>query len=158
MIQPIDTDLFKYRSKDVFINIFTLSPSGKFYYKVQKPVSINMSNFACMIIFYQIDGTILYHRNNVFAHWLEPRNQVNVVQWSKHGNMAYIYDYQRNNIYDSVFLHLRDKISYSIDDLKDNLQIVKVLNLADSFYDEEHVINTLQALGIPQQNLYTDEG
>lgn len=148
---------FLYRDLDGLINIDTLSPSGNYYYKVQKPISINMANFACKIVFYNIDGSLIYYRKEALAHWLEPSKNIEVVKWSSEGNLVYFYEYKRNAIYDSVFLHLKDKYCFRIDELKNNVEIVKSLHLQDRKFNEEEVINKLQAKGLERQELIKDE-
>lgn len=150
-------DKFKYRDLDGLINIITLSPSFEFYYQVQKPVSINMSNFACLIAFYNMNGNLIYHRSSVMAHWLEPWNTIEVVRWSKEGDMAYMYEYNRNEVYESVFLNLSQQVCYRINELEDNFNLVNSLNIRNMSYDETSIIKKLQNLGYQSQPLIVDD-
>lgn len=148
---------YSYQNADGLIDIFTLSPNKEYYYRVQKPVSINMSNFACKIAFYNSDDQLLYFRNNTFAHWLKPWQTINLVIWSKQGNMAYFYEYARNNVYESVFLNLKERYCYRIDELQNNFVIINGLQLKDREYDEDDVVRELQNAGINQYPLIKDE-
>lgn len=147
---------FLYRGLNGLVNIDTLSPSGNYYYKVQKPISINMSNFACKIAFYNIDGVLIYYRKDALAHWLEPSQNIEVVKWSSEGNLVYFYEYKRDAIYDSVFLHLKDKYCFRIDELKNDVEIVKGLHLQDRKFNELEIINKLQTIGLVRQELIKD--
>jgi hypothetical protein len=139
------------------IEIDTLGPGKKFYYRVQKPISINMSNYACKIMFFDIAHNLLYHRQNVLAHWLEPWQKIELVKWSKQGNLVYFYEYKRNEIYESVFVNLRDKYCFRIDEMKNNFEIVKKLSLRDREFNEHEVIAKLQGLELQPQPLIEDE-
>lgn len=146
-----------YRDVDGMIDIFTLSPSKRYYYKVQKPISINMSNFASKIAFYSTNGQLLYFRNSTFVHWLKPWQTINLVLWSKQGNMAYFYEYARSNVYESVFLNLKERYCYRIDELKNNFAIVDGFKLKDREFNEGDVIRELQNTGMNQHPLIMDE-
>ncbi len=138
------------------INIDTLSTHNGFYYRVQKPVSINMSNFACRIAFYDINNLLLYYRHDTFAHWLKPFQSINLVFWSKQGNVVYFYEYARNKVYDSIFLHLQEGYCYRINEMQNNFAIVDSLQLKGMEYDEEDIIKKLQEHGLQRQPLIKD--
>lgn len=148
---------YLYSDLNGFINIDTLGSNKNFYYLVQKPVSINMSNFACKIAFYDTNNVLLYHRNDAFAHWLKPWKGINLVLWSKQGNVAYFYEYARNKIYESVFLNLKDNYCYRINEVEDNFAFVDSLHLKDREYDEEVVTKKMQDAGFKMHLLIVDK-
>lgn len=148
---------YSYRDLDGLIDIVTLSPSEKYYYKIQKPVSINMSNFGCKISFFDNNNQLLYFRNDTFAHWLKPWQTINVVLWSKQGNMAYFYEYSRNRFYESVFLNLRENYCYRIDEMQNDFAFVNSLYLQDTQYDENTIIKKLADKRLHQQPLIKDK-
>jgi hypothetical protein len=148
---------FIYSNLKGLIEINTLGPNGSFYYKVQRPISINMSNFACKIAFYDIDGFLIYHRKDAFAHWLKPWQKIELVKWSSKGNMVYFYEYCRNIIYESVFMNLREKYCYRINEMNNNFEIVNALDLKDREFNEEVVIGRLEDLGLPRRELIKDQ-
>jgi hypothetical protein len=151
------SESFFYSDLNQLIEINTLSPGKNFYYKVQKPLSINMSNFACRISFYDANGALIYYRHNTLAHWLEPWQKIELVKWSKQGNLAYFYEYQRNKVYESVFLNLKEKYCYRIDEMKNNFDIVHSLNLKDREFDEDEIISKLAGLDLPRHVLIKDK-
>lgn len=148
---------YRYSDLDGLIDINTLGPQATYYYRVQKPVSINMSNFACKIAFYRANSTLIYHRHDTLAHWLEPWQKIQMVKWSRQGNMAYFYEYKRNEVYDSIFLHLDDNYCFRIDELKNNFEIVKSLNLIDTTFDTDSILEKFQSLGLQKHSIYKDE-
>jgi len=148
---------FFYTDLKGLIEINTLNPGKFFYYKVQRPISINMSNFACRIFFCNMNNSLIYYRHNVLAHWLEPCQKIELVKWSKQGNVAYLYEYQRNEVYESVFINLKEKYCYRIDEMKNNFEIVHNFNLRDREFDEDEIISKLGGIGLQRQPLIKDE-
>ena len=141
---------------DGLVDINTLSPNENFWYKIQKPFDATMGNFVSRIAFFDINEKLIYHRKDAFAHWLKPWHQIEFVKWSRQGNMAYFYEFKINSIYDSVFLNLKDEISFRIDERKNDFAIVESLNLRNWYYDENEVLQKLESLKIFKRSLYTD--
>lgn len=149
---------FEYKALGQLVNINTISPNGKFYYRIRTPYSINMSNFGSSIAFYKINNELLYHRSDCVAHWLEPCKVIEFVKWSRQGNLAYFYEYKRNEVYNIVFLDLGQIVSYRLDiENKLEYEFFKLLNLSDREFDEEEIKNILLNKGIQPSEFYKDK-
>ncbi len=171
---------FRYKSSDGIININTLSPSKSYYYIVRPPEELNKAAFGCKIAFYTIDKKLLYYRKKTYSHELHNKKEIasyreimeagksfrnvlppkmEIVLWSGKGNVAYMLEHYRGNydeLYESVFLNLRELYCYRIDEIRDNFKIVDGLELKDREYDEEEVIKKLEELGLAKQPLIKD--
>jgi hypothetical protein len=117
----------------------------------------SICQIACKIAFYRADGSLIYYRQNTLAHWLEPWQKIQVVRWSRPGNMAYFYEFKRNKVYDSVFLHLDGNYCFRIDERNNNFEIVKNLNLVNRTFNTDSICEKLQSLGLQKQSVYKDE-
>ena len=176
---------FLYQYSGSLIQTNTLSPSGKFYYKLQKPNSINPASFACRIAFYDVNEELLYHRQKTYAHEIHDKDEVEsltlqmklggsyqienerpehksleLVRWSKQGNVAYILEYiieTHSPIYESVFLHLQDRCCFRINESINSFEIVNQLKLKDREYDELEIISNLQTHGFVKEDLRRDK-
>jgi hypothetical protein len=173
---------FIYQSANGLLNVNTLSPSGKYYYLVQEPKELNKSAFGCKIAFYTLDGELLYHHSKMYAHELHSKEEINnlrekmelsqlnppmkegdsieVVKWSKQGNLAYFLEYYSWNfdkVYESVFLNLKERFCFRIDEMKNNFEIADALNLHDRKFNEDEIINKLESLGLQHQELIKEK-
>lgn len=159
---------------DGLVHINTLSPTGKYYYRIKMPVALNPSAFGCRISFFTLSGKLIYHRKGVFAHEIHmakeileeqksmerdipPHSRKNIslefVKWSKQGNMVYFLEYAANNslkLFQSVLLILNENVCYRIDETIDRFQIVGHLGVEENGFDEEFVMDKLKKLNVKQ--------
>jgi hypothetical protein len=173
---------YRYKTEDSFVDVTTLSPLGKFYYKIKPFIALNKSAFGCRISFFQKDtNELIYYRSEAYAHELHDKEEIEishhemqigqtkknekdgsimVVKWSKDGNMAYFLEYcetNNGNTYESVFLNLSERYCYRIDEVSNNFKIVNELNLQDREFKDAEVLKRLSDLGLFKQQL-TAEG
>jgi hypothetical protein len=132
--------LKKYNYNNKVFDILTISPNLLFYYRIQKPKSINMSNFATHIVFYDMSDNILYYNENKYAHWLfsNKNNKNEFVFWSKTGNELAIYEYERNSYY-LTFINLLSKICYKFNLIDFEKDLYKDLDHGFDFNEIENL-------------------
>ena len=85
---------------------------------------------------------------------------IELVRWSKQGNVAYYlehFNWNYDNIYDSVILHLQDGHCYRINEIENDFEIVGHLKMKNGMYDEDEVMKKLDALGLHHEKLFKDE-
>lgn len=176
----VNNNSFRYKSADGIIDVDTLSPSQLYYFVVRPPEELNKSAFGCKIAFYDINKNLLYYKKKTYAHELHnkreiayyreimeseksfkniPSPKMEIVLWSSNGNVAYMLEFSRGSdrgFYWSVFLNLRERYGYRIDETQNNFKIVDELNLIDGKYDEEEVMKKLEELGLAKQPLIKD--
>lgn len=172
---------FIYHTSDGFINVNTLSPSNKFYYRLQPAQALNPSAFGCKIAFYDISEKLIYHRSKVYAHELHSKEEIKlayeemksrifnkrlendsieVVKWSIQGNLAYFLEFYNRNyqtLFESVFLNLNEEYCFRINELQNNFEIVDHINLKDRLFDENEVIKKLENLGLQREEVIKDK-
>lgn len=99
----------KYKFSDGLFNLNTLSPNEKYFYRIQTPKSINMSNFGCRIAFFNLVGELLYYNSDVYAHWLKLNGIVDFVLWSDSGKEAIYYEFGGKDKFILAFLNFEKK-------------------------------------------------
>ena len=163
------------------MNVNTLSPSGNFYYCLQKPKALNPSAFGCKIAFYDISENLIYHRSKFYAHELHSKQEIElaceemklaifnkkledssikIVKWSIQGNLAYFlefYHWNYEKLFGSVFLNLNEGYCFRINEIENNFEIVNHINLKDRFFDENEVVKRLEDLGIQREDVIKDK-
>ncbi len=74
---------------DGFVDLNTLSPDSKYFYRITKPIEIRMSVFGSRLAFLDVEGNILFcTANKSFALWMPPFETFRNVYWSQEGNFA----------------------------------------------------------------------
>ena len=163
------------------INVNTLSPSKQFFYKLQKPKSLNPAAFGCKIVFYDISNELVYHRKKVYAYELHDKEEIEkgrkameagmpyneshtkkieLVRWSRQGNVAYFLEYfnwNDYNILDSVILNLKNRVCYRINELENHFQIIDQLKLEDGVFNENETIESLESWGVKPGIFFKDK-
>jgi len=161
-----------------------LSPNHNYFYKINVPSSLNPSAFGCKAAFFSLPHeSLIYYNSNVVLHELhlkekidqkyqqmlkkktfdmKPKeNLLDFVWWSLQGNMSYFLEYKigRNYepIYNSIFLHLYEGYYYSIDESKNNFDIINSLKLKDREFDQEVITKKLQDLGLKRHPVLKDK-
>ena len=169
---------FSYRDSSGLIDIYTLSPSPAFYYRIQNPVALNASAFGCKIAFYNRKHELIYHREDFYAHELHSAMEIEkireevllnryphssesrsikIANWSEQGNAVYILEYYKWNdvfIYESVILYLDKKYCYRINERDNDFKTVKELQVVDQPFDEDAIELKLNSLGIKVERPY----
>lgn len=142
----------------------TMSPNGKFFYKIQEPKAINPSAFAVKAFFLSIkNNSLIYFNSKALLHELHNKEDIqdklkqmwdkkdfdqlpksytlDFVWWSAEGNMCYFIEYKiENNFtpsYTFVFLNLEKQMCYRIPETDSNF--IDKFNLKDKCYDEKQV-------------------
>lgn len=165
---------FQVNLGDGLVHINTLSPVGKYYYKVRKPESLNPSAFGCRISFFSIAGKLIYHRKGVFAHEIHSAKEIleeqksmeidippysrknkslEFVKWSKQGNIVYFVEYASYDslkLFQSVLLILNENVCYRIDETINCFQTVGQIGVQENGFDEKFVVDKLQKLNVSQ--------
>lgn len=111
----MDRSRYDYTDLDGFIRVNTLSPNARFYYRILKPREINFGNYGTEIAFFEVKDRLIYHRKDVFAHWLPASDGIEFVEWTKDGNIAFFSEYSRDKVYDDICLDLSQRVSYRLD-------------------------------------------
>lgn len=147
---------FEYR--DTLFDFSTLSPSGKFFYRITKPESINMANFASHIAFFTFDTKLLYYRKETYAHWITPdpnSAKFYYVYWAEDVDVAYFFEYERDKIYDAVFLDFEKNRLFrlNLERFEEEVEKMKL----DNMFSFSEVLRKLTELQIPPEPFYKDE-
>lgn len=171
---------FKYRSKDGWVNVNTLSPSGRWYYQIKMPVSLNPAAFGCRIAFFSIDGKLFYNRNKHYAHELHSEKEIQesltalqnglirtpqaeteplaFVKWSEEGNMAFFREYSLEgdfSFYEDVFINFSERYCIRLDTIKDIL-IINEINPIEFCFNENETTRLLDKYSAKKYPLIID--
>jgi hypothetical protein len=127
---------YNYSTDDKLININTLSPCGKNFYRISKIKSLNPSAWGVKIAFLDIKNKLIFYQKNIFAHQLrdkkyddyyfdndydyklptvEDSDSLEFVRWSENGCISYILEWEYKNIastYTHKFIDLKNKKLY----------------------------------------------
>lgn len=152
-----------------FLQSNSISPNGLYYYETEPVVALNDSAFGCRVMIFETDRKkIVYDSDRAFCHELHTREQIEqwysshrskidlprssnlhntqieVVWWSKQGNMCYLLEYtpfkNRPDGYTSIFLDMSRRRIYRVDELINRFHLVDSLNLQNRNFDEEHLL------------------
>jgi hypothetical protein len=79
--------------KDRTIKISTISPNGKFFYKIKEPKDLYWGLFCSPIAFFDIQGNLLYYKKGRFAQFgLKRTKEWEAISWSSSGNFAFFIE------------------------------------------------------------------
>ena len=79
--------------KDKTIKISTLSPNGKFFYRIKEPKDIYWGLFCSPIAFYNNDGNLIYHNKSEYAQFGLTRDKPwEIVSWATSGSIAFFIE------------------------------------------------------------------
>jgi hypothetical protein len=155
---------FNYKTLNGFLDINTLSPNQKSYYKLLKPYEINFGNYGTEVVFYDSENSMIYHRDSLFAHQLKTESgQLEFVKWSLDGTLAYFFEYLRDEVYDDVFLDVDQKQCYRIKnkgmDIKNKNWLEKRNELLDSISSRTNldIIQDVKTLDAIHEKPYLDK-
>lgn len=94
-----------------FVKINTLSPNGKYYFRITKPKEVAMSVYAADLAFFDNRNSIIYCTKDKPASYLPPFEIFQNVLWLKDGDFAFFIEYKRD-VNDANVLSLGNQTSY----------------------------------------------
>lgn len=117
------------------------------FYQIQKPIEVNMGNWAAKIKFYNNRGKLIYYRANSWGHDTSSNlDYLNFVTWGKTGDFCLFYEYMRGKVYDIVLLDFYNEVEYRISkvDLSQSLEILSNYKLKEILNIENFTKGKLQ--------------
>lgn len=109
MTQPSNftTQVFR---KDKTIKISTVSPNGKYFYKIKEPKDLYWGLFCCPIAFFDNEENLIYHNKTQYAQFgMSKTKEWDVVSWSSSGNFAFFIERNSPQFLQYVLLDLVNK-------------------------------------------------
>lgn len=107
-----------------YVKINTLSPNGRYYYRLTKPKEEAMSIFAADIAFFDKKGVMIYCTKDKPASSLPPFEFFQNVLWLNKGEYAFFIEYKRDESYANI-LSLDNKLKYKRNlKLDDNIESI----------------------------------
>lgn len=109
MTQPPNfiTQVFR---KNKTIKISTVSPNGKFFYKIKEPKDLYWGLFCSPIAFFDIDGNLIYYNKNQYAQFgLTQTKEWEIVSWSSSGNFAFFIERNSTKTLQYLLLDLANR-------------------------------------------------
>jgi hypothetical protein len=95
-----------------FVNLYSLSPNHKYYYRIKKPWEVAMGVYAAPLAFFSVEDSLIYCTPiNRDPSYLPPFESFKNVEWLDDGGYAFFIEYERNNS-DLCVLSLDEKICY----------------------------------------------
>jgi len=109
MTQPPNF-LTKVFHKDKTIKISTVSPNGKFFYKIKEPKDVYWGLFCSPIAFFDTDENLIYYNKAQNAQFgLTNTKEWEAVSWSSSGNFAFFIERNSTKSLQYVLLDLINK-------------------------------------------------
>ena len=112
---------FKYKALKGLVNIDTLSPNKKLFYKIQKPFDFYWGCFVAKIAFYSVDRELLYYDSEFNANHLGSLNvdneKLNFVNWSTDGTLAFFNErkYDDINVLYDTLIDFEESVVFKIE-------------------------------------------
>ena len=110
MTQPSNfiTNVF---SKDKTIKISTISPNGRFFYRIKEPKDLYWGLFCSPIAFFDIEENLIYYNKVQFAQFgLTKTKEWEAVSWSSSGNFAFFIERNSTKSLQYILLDLVNKM------------------------------------------------
>ena len=102
------TQIFR---KDKTIKISTISPNGKFFYKIKEPRDLYWGLLCCPIAFFDSEENLIYYNKPQYAQvGLTKTKEWDVVSWSLSGNFAFFIERNSTKSLQYILLDLVNKI------------------------------------------------
>jgi hypothetical protein len=96
-----------------FVQIVTLSPNKKFYYKFQDPDDLHWGLFCCKLAFFNIDNELIYYDSGQYAQCgIDNKNEWDFVFYSQSGDIAFFVERNSTKTLSHVFIDLANKKVY----------------------------------------------
>lgn len=124
-----------------FVQIDTLSPNKKYYYKFQEPKDLYWGLFCCKLAFFNIDNEIIYYNSGQYAQccW-HKNNEWNLVFYSESGYMAFFIERNSPKTLSHVFIDLANKKVYRKEFTNDGDSNVILDNFAKNGFSDYEAI------------------
>jgi hypothetical protein len=92
------------------IKISTISPNGKYFYRIKKPKDLYWGLFCSPIAFFDKEENLIYHNKTKYAQFgLTKTKEWEVVSWSSSGNFAFFIEHNSTQTLQYVLLDLVNK-------------------------------------------------
>jgi len=105
--------------KDKTIKISTVSPNGKFFYKIKEPKDLYWGLFCSPIAFFDREEDLIYYNNSQYAQFgLTRIKEWEVVSWCSSGNIAFFIERNSTKSVQYILLDLANR-SVSKTDFQD---------------------------------------
>jgi len=105
--------------KDKTIKISTVSPNGKFFYKIKEPKDLYWGLFCSPIAFFDREENLIYYNNSQYAQFgLTRIKEWEVVSWCSSGNIAFFIERNSTKSVQYILLDLANR-SVSKTDFQD---------------------------------------
>ena len=92
-----------------FVQIDTLSPNRKYYYKFQDPDDMYWGLFCCKLAFFNIDGELIYYNADQYAQCGIGNNEWDFVFYSQSGDIAFFVERNSTKTLAHVLIDLANK-------------------------------------------------
>lgn len=97
-------------SKDKKLKINTLSPNGRFFFKIKEPKDLYWGLFVSPIAFFDIAGNLIYYNQKDYVQYTNlDKNSWTLVTWSSSGNFAFFIERHETKTLFYVLLDLENK-------------------------------------------------
>ena len=109
MTQPLNfiTQVFR---KDKRIKISTVSPNGKFFYKIKEPKDLYWGLLCSPIAFFDTERNLIYFNKAQYAQFgLTKTKEWEIVNWSLSGNFAFFIERNSAKSLQYILLNLVNK-------------------------------------------------
>jgi hypothetical protein len=92
---------------DRTIKISTVSPNGKFFYKIKEPKDLLWGLFCSPIAFFDTDESLIYHNKTQYAQvGVSVTKGWEIVSWSLSGNFAFFIERNSTETFQYILLDL----------------------------------------------------
>src|SRR4030095_6799598 len=96
--------------KDKNLKVSTLSPNGKFYYKIKEPKDLYWGLFCSPIAFFDKEENLIYYNNKQLAQFgLIQTKLWDIVSWSSSGNISFFIERNSTKTLNYTLLDLVNK-------------------------------------------------
>ena len=94
----------------VFRKDRTISPNGKYFYKIKEPKDLYWGLFCSPIAFFDKKGNLIYHNNIQYAQFGFSREKPwEIVSWSKSGNIVFFIERNSTQTLHYILLDLENR-------------------------------------------------
>ncbi len=92
-----------------FVQIDTLSPNKKYYYKFQDPDDMHWGLFCCKLAFFNIDNELIYYNADQYAQCGIGNNEWDFVFYSQSSDIAFFVERNSTKTLAHVLIDLANK-------------------------------------------------
>ncbi len=97
--------------KDKELKILTLSPNGKFFYKIKEPKDLYWGLFCSRIAFFDTEENLIYYNKTQYAQFsLTNTKEWEIVSWSSSGNFAFFVERNSTKSIQYILLDLPNRM------------------------------------------------